>query len=61
MNDHKIEFIICSEDFERVFGRKPKSEAEFEEFCQLCEKGLTGGHIDWGIVFDCAKEAMTDD
>jgi hypothetical protein len=47
MDEYKIEFAIVVEDFERVFGRKPKSENEFEEFCRLSEKGLTGGHIDW--------------
>lgn len=61
MGDYKIEFAIAVEDFERVFGRKPKSENEFEEFCLLSEKGFTGGHIDWDIVFSCAKDAMAGD
>ena len=60
MDNYKIEFIICIEDFERVFCRKPKHKNEFEEFCILSEKGLTGGHIDWDIVFSCAKDAMSD-
>jgi len=58
MDENKIEFIIGVEDFEQVFGRKPKSKAEFKEFCILSEKGLTTGHIDWDIVFSCAKDTM---
>jgi len=60
MDEYKIEFIIDVENFEQVFGRKPKSSSEFKEFCMLCEKGLTFGHIDWNIVFDCARDAMFD-
>jgi hypothetical protein len=58
MEDYKIEFWICPEDFKQTFGRPPQSDEEFEEFCTYCEKGLTNGHIDWDIVFECAKEAM---
>jgi hypothetical protein len=60
MDEYKIEFAIAVEDFEHVFCRKPKSENEFEEFCRLSEKGLTGGHIDWDIVFSCIKDVMGD-
>ena len=58
MKDYKIEFEICSEDFDQAFGRKPKNEKEFREFCEFCEKGLRNGHIDWNIIFNCAKDAM---
>jgi hypothetical protein len=60
MDEYKIEFAIAVEDFERIFCRKPKSKAEFKEFCILSEKGLTAGHIDWDIVFSCAKDTMED-
>jgi hypothetical protein len=60
MDEYKIEFIIGVGDFEQVFGRKPKSSSEFTEFCMLSEKGLTAGHIDWDIVFSCAKDVMGD-
>jgi len=59
MKEYKIEFVISEEDFEHTFARKPKSVKEFEEFCYFCEKGLMNGHIDWDIIFSCAKEAMT--
>ncbi len=58
MDEHKIEFVIGEGDFEGVFGRKPKDDNEFEEFCYYCEKGLRNGHIDWDIVFQCSKDAM---
>ena len=58
MEEYKIEIFISGGDFEQVFGRKPKDENEFQEFCSYCEKGLMNGHIDWDIVFNCAKDAM---
>ena len=58
MDEYTIEFTVCPEDFEQTFGRKPKNQQEFHDFCQYCEKGLRNGHIDWGIVFSCAKDAM---
>ena len=61
MDEYKIGFIIGVEDFEQAFDRKPKSKNEFEEFCHYCEKGLMNGHIDWDIVFGCAKDAMADE
>ena len=58
MMEHEIKFDICDGDFEQTFGRKPKSKKEFEEFCYYVDKGLRNGHIDWTIVFDCAKDSM---
>jgi len=58
VENYKIEFEVCPEDFEEWFGRSPIDEAEFLEFSKYCEKGLRNGHIDWRIVFDCAREAM---
>jgi hypothetical protein len=40
MDEYKIEFIIGVGDFERIFCRKPKSKAEFKEFCILSKKDL---------------------
>ena len=58
MKNHKIVLEICVEDFAETFGRKPKNQKEFSEFCQYCEKGLFTEHIDWAIIFDCAKDEM---
>ena len=60
MEEYKIEIEIGVGDFEQVFGRKPKDENEFQEFCNYSEKGLMNGHIDWDIVFNCAKDAMRE-
>jgi len=58
MQDYKIEFTIGIEDFISTFGRNPKNKPEFDRFCELSEKGLCNGHIDWNIVFNCAKDMM---
>ena len=58
IHPYKIEIEIWPESFERQFGRPPKSRAEFEEFCSLCEKGLINGHIDMDMVFECARDSM---
>ena len=60
MKEHKIEIYISVGDFEQAFGRKPTDENEFQEFCDYSEKGLLNGHIDWHIVFGCAKDAMME-
>ncbi len=58
MREHKIELFIDSIDFEQTFGRQPTDDTEFEWFCFYCQKGLMNGHINWDIVFQCAKEEM---
>ena len=58
MKEYKIEFIISEGDFYHVLGRWPDDEAEYKHFCEQCEKGLRNDHIDWNIIFDCAKEAI---
>lgn len=58
MKTYKIELEIGEADFEATFGRKPKSQSELLKWFEYCEKGLKNGHIDWGIVFECAKDAM---
>lgn len=57
--DDKVEYLICVEEFENVFGRKPKDKDEWDNFCHYVKKGLES-HIDWGIVYECAKEAIED-
>ena len=59
-NEHTIAFTLAEGDFERSMGRKPKNLDEFDAWALLCEKGLRNGHIDWDIIFECAKEAMGD-
>ena len=56
--EHTITLTLCESDFEMSMGRKPRDDEEFEERAYLCEKGLRNGHIDWDVLFECAKEAM---
>lgn len=56
--DCRIVITLCEGDFEASMKRKPASQAEFDRWCALAEKGLLNGHIDWGIVFGCATDAM---
>jgi len=56
--EHTITLTLCEGDFEMSMGRKPCGDEEFEEWARLCEKGLLNGHIDWDILFECAKDAM---
>ena len=58
VKSYKIEFELCEGDFEQAFGRKPTNESEFVEFCKYSEKGLRNGHIDWEILFGCARDEM---
>jgi hypothetical protein len=53
IRDHRIILQICPEEFELSMGRKPKSQAEFDQWAALAEKGLLNGHIDWDILYDC--------
>lgn len=55
---HVITFTLGVEDFQLAMGRRPRNEAEFREWAELCEKGLCNGHIDWDIVYQCAREAL---
>jgi len=59
--EHTITLTLCEGDFEMSMGRKPRGDEEFEEWAYLCEKGLLNGHIDWDILYACAKEAMPVD
>jgi len=60
IREHRIILQICPEEFELSMGRKPKSQAEFDRWAALAEKGLLSGHIDWDILYDCTCEAMTN-
>jgi len=55
---HTITLTLCDGDFEMSMGRMPRDDEEFEEWAHLLEKGLLNGHIDWDILYECAKEAM---
>jgi len=59
--EHTITLTLCEGDLEMSMGRKPRDDDEFEEWVRLCEKGLLNGHIDWDILYACAKEAMPVD
>lgn len=56
--EHTSTLTSCEGDFEMSMGRAPRDDDEFEEWAYLCEKGLLNGHIDWDILFVCAREAM---
>ena len=60
IRDYTIILHICPEEFELSMGRKPKSQAEFDEWAALAEKGLLNGHIDWDILYECTCDAMTN-
>lgn len=60
IKDYRMILNFCSEEFELSMGRKPKSQAEFDQWAALAEKGLLNGHIDWDILYDCACDAMTN-
>jgi hypothetical protein len=51
IKDHTIILTLCPGDFERSMGRKPRDQAEFDEWARLAEKGLLNGHIDWDILY----------
>ena len=56
--EHTITLTLCEGDFVMSMGRVPRDDEEFEEWADLCEKGLINGHIDWDILYDCAWEAL---
>ena len=58
IKEHKIVITLCSGDFEASIARKPRDQGEFDEWARLCEKGLCNGHIDWDIIYECARDAM---
>ena len=58
IDDYKIIIALCEGDFEQSMGRKPKDQEEFNDWAALAEKGLLNGHIDWGIIYKCTKDAM---
>jgi len=58
MFKYEIQVVISEEDFELGVGRRPRHQKEFLSFCCYCEKGLLNGHIDWDILFDCAREEL---
>jgi hypothetical protein len=60
IRDHRIILHICPEEFELSMGRRPKSQAESDQWAALVEKGLLNGHIDWDILYDCTCDAMTN-
>ncbi|HEX41451.1 MAG TPA: hypothetical protein ENN81_05255 [Phycisphaerales bacterium] len=60
IRDRKIVLVLCSGDFEASMHRKPRDQAEFDEWARLAEKGLLNGHIDWDIIYECTAEAMKD-
>ena len=60
--EHKIVITLNDGDFIESMDREPETQSEFNTWAQLAEKGLLNGHIDWGIIYKCTKDAMpTDD
>jgi hypothetical protein len=60
IRDYRMILNFCPEEFELSMGRRPKSQAEFDQWAALAEKGLFNGHIDWDILYDCTCDAMTN-
>lgn len=58
IKNHRIVIELCEGDFERSMGRKPRGPEEFEKWARLAQKGLLNGHIDWDILYECARDAM---
>ncbi len=61
IKEHNIVITVSLGDFEQYMKRKPKDQAEFDEWAGYVEKGLMNGHIDWQILFECACDAMPGD
>jgi len=57
IKDHRIVIELCEAEFEMSMDRKPRDQKEFDDWARLAEKGLLNGHIDWGIIRECAREA----
>ncbi|GAF71180.1 unnamed protein product [marine sediment metagenome] len=57
--EHTIAFTLSEGDFEMSMGRKPRNQREFDDWAGLLEKGLCNGHIDWDILYECTRDAMT--
>ncbi|MFH1616353.1 MAG: hypothetical protein ABIG61_14860 [Planctomycetota bacterium] len=58
IRDHRIIVNLSEGDFIESMGREPENQSEFNIWAQLAEKGLLNGHIDWGIIYECTKDAM---
>ena len=58
IREHTITFTLGEGDFEMSMRRKPKSREESDDWIRLCEKGLCNGHVDWDIMYECARHAM---
>lgn len=58
IEEQTITFTLSEGDFEASMGRKPKNQAEFDDWAHLFEKGLCNGHIDWDIMYECTRDAM---
>ena len=56
-NDSKnLNIEVGVHDFIHTFSRNPSKE-EFDEFTELCKKGIQA-QIDWDIIFSCTKEEI---
>ena len=60
IREHIITFTLGEGDFEMSMGRKPRNQEEFDDWAHLCEKGLCNGHIEWDIIYECARDAMEE-
>jgi hypothetical protein len=58
--EYEIVITLSIGDFIESMGREPKTGDEFFQWARLAEKGLLNGHIDWGIIYECTKDAMED-
>lgn len=61
IKDHEIHITLSDGDFVESMGRMPENQDEFDRWAELAEKGLMNGHIDWDIIYECTKDAMSCD
>jgi hypothetical protein len=60
IKDYEIVIQLSAGEFELSMGRKPIDQDEFDVWARLVEKGLMNGQIDWGILYECACDAMPE-
>ena len=51
----KTNYGTDEDEFARYVGRKPKDQAELDEYARLCKKGMEA-QLDWNMINECAAE-----
>jgi len=61
IEEHEICITLSEGDFIESMGRVPENQGEFNKWAELAEKALLNGHIDWNIIYECTRDAMSCD